>query len=157
MTNAEAIETLRANYPDTCFEQLRCAVDMAIKALEEPQRKKGRWEIYVISMLDGEGCKCSECGFEGVPYWDFCPNCGADMRTPVETARDIVHKAIDNSAWSDTVDTAKMHKVVDDKYAEMTKKTEESNRCDTCKHEKARWFSRCADCSDYELWEGKEE
>lgn len=44
------------------------------------ERKTGEWEIYVISMLDGEGCKCSECGFEGAPYWDFCPNCGADMR-----------------------------------------------------------------------------
>lgn len=37
MTNAEAIETLRANYPDACFEQLREAVDKAIKALEEPK------------------------------------------------------------------------------------------------------------------------
>ena len=35
---------------------------------------------YVISMLGGEGYKCSECGFECVPYWHFCPNCGADMR-----------------------------------------------------------------------------
>ena len=34
MTNAEAIETLRANYPDACFGQLREAVDMAIKSLE---------------------------------------------------------------------------------------------------------------------------
>ena len=34
MTNAEAIETLRANYPDACFEQLREAVDKAIEALE---------------------------------------------------------------------------------------------------------------------------
>ena len=34
MTNAETIETLRANYPDACFEQLREAVDKAIKALE---------------------------------------------------------------------------------------------------------------------------
>lgn len=34
MTNAEAIETLRANYPDACFEQLREAVDVAIKALK---------------------------------------------------------------------------------------------------------------------------
>lgn len=41
--------------------------------------KHGVWEIYVISMFDGEGCRCSECGFEGVPYWDFCPNCGARM------------------------------------------------------------------------------
>jgi len=46
----------------------------------QPERKKGKWEIYVISMLDGEGCRCSECGYEGAPYWDFCPNCGADMR-----------------------------------------------------------------------------
>ena len=45
-----------------------------------PERKRGRWEIYIISMIDGEGCRCSECGFEGAPYWEFCPNCGADMR-----------------------------------------------------------------------------
>ena len=44
-----------------------------------PERKRGRWETYIISMIDGEGCRCSECGFEGVPYWEFCPNCGADM------------------------------------------------------------------------------
>lgn len=129
-------------------------------------RKKGQWlpdnnSLYEMRFV------CSEChesevvptiGFTKYkPIWDFCPNCGADMRNPVEAARDIVHEAIDNSAWSDTVDTAKMHKVVDDKYAEMTKKTEESKQCDTCKHEKSRWFSRCADCSDYELWEGKDE
>ena len=36
MTNAEAIETLRANYPDACFEQLREAVDVAIEALKAP-------------------------------------------------------------------------------------------------------------------------
>lgn len=34
MTNAEAIETLRANYPDACYEQLREAVDVAIDALK---------------------------------------------------------------------------------------------------------------------------
>ena len=57
-----------------------CVEDMIENAPTiEPERKTGQWEIYVISMLDGEGCKCSECGFEGVPYWDFCPNCGARM------------------------------------------------------------------------------
>ena len=30
------------------------------------------------------------------------------------------------------------------------------HKCDTCKHEKSLWFNRCADCSDYELWEAKE-
>ncbi len=33
MTNYEAIETLKANYPDACYEQLREAVDKAIKVL----------------------------------------------------------------------------------------------------------------------------
>lgn len=46
----------------------------------QPERKTGKWEIYVISPFDGEGCRCSECKYEGAPYWDFCPNCGADMR-----------------------------------------------------------------------------
>lgn len=34
MTNTEAIETLRANYPDVCFSLLREAVDAAIDALQ---------------------------------------------------------------------------------------------------------------------------
>ena len=34
MTNTEAIETLRANYPDACYEQLREAVDSAIEVLK---------------------------------------------------------------------------------------------------------------------------
>lgn len=34
MTNEEAIRTLKANYPDACFDQLREAVNMAIKALK---------------------------------------------------------------------------------------------------------------------------
>lgn len=34
MTNVEAIEILRANYPDACYEQLREAVDAAIQALK---------------------------------------------------------------------------------------------------------------------------
>ena len=45
----------------------------------QPERKTGKWEIYVISPFDGEGCQCSECKYEGAPYWDYCPNCGARM------------------------------------------------------------------------------
>ena len=123
----------------------------------ESQRKKGMWiEHNPHKWGLGIVFECSECGekIDCEPS-NFCPNCGADMRTPVEIARNIVHEAIDNSVWSDTVDTTKMHKVVDDKYAEMTKKTEEPKKCDTCKHVKEPWFNGCADCSDYELWESK--
>ena len=57
-----------------CYEARK-----AIRALPSTDRK-GHWEIYVISPFDGEGCRCSECGTEGAPYWGYCPNCGADMR-----------------------------------------------------------------------------
>ena len=84
MTKEEAIETLRANYPDACYEQLRGAVDMAIEALQE--QKQGEWleREYVQVYEDGyESAICSECGAEitlEYPYDNFCPNCGAGMR-----------------------------------------------------------------------------
>ena len=39
----------------------------------EPQRMRGRWVI-----VDENVC-CSECGSPNMEY-NFCPNCGADMR-----------------------------------------------------------------------------
>ena len=75
MTNAEAIETLRANYPDACFEQLRCAVDMAIKALEKPERKRGKW----INIRHDNIAECDQCGITGRAWMNFCFDCGADM------------------------------------------------------------------------------
>lgn len=46
MTREEAIEVLRANYPDACYSLLREAVEMAIKALgQEPILDKIRDEI----------------------------------------------------------------------------------------------------------------
>lgn len=36
----------------------------------------------VVVSIHYDGWYCSECGyrFEGQPLWNFCPNCGADMR-----------------------------------------------------------------------------
>lgn len=39
MNREEAMNVLKANYPDPCFSDLRKAVDMAIKALEQPEPK----------------------------------------------------------------------------------------------------------------------
>ena len=55
-----------------------------IKALPsaQPERKKGKW----VDCEDGYYlANCSECGFqmdvhENRGYFNFCPNCGADMR-----------------------------------------------------------------------------
>lgn len=70
MTNAEAIETLRANYPDACFEQLREAVDKAIKALEEPkwipcsERLPEKEVVYILTV------HYNDCNF--IVFDDFC-------------------------------------------------------------------------------------
>ena len=46
MTNQEAIETIKANYPDERYTMLREALNMAIKAMEKqnvPDTNVGKW------------------------------------------------------------------------------------------------------------------
>lgn len=45
----------------------------AVPTADVVERKRGEWIIQ-----DGAVC-CSECG-EPNMEWNFCPNCGADMR-----------------------------------------------------------------------------
>lgn len=51
----------------------------------DSQRRTGRW-ISADAIFGGEPFYCSECGENtrdtvmGKPRWNFCPNCGADMR-----------------------------------------------------------------------------
>ena len=42
-----------------------------------PEREKGEWERK--SFYDNTPI-CSKCYCEGNWEWDYCPNCGADMR-----------------------------------------------------------------------------
>lgn len=74
MTRNDAIDVLKANYPDAHYSELREAVDLAIKVLEEPERKKGRW------LNKGRKICCSECGRVNFSKPNFCDECGADMR-----------------------------------------------------------------------------
>ena len=88
MTREEAIEYLRD--PIGKREQHDEAVNMAIKALEQPERKKGKWiathEFSLFSNPDSITYVCSECGNKiytvyGTPKTtNFCGKCGADMR-----------------------------------------------------------------------------
>ena len=41
------------------------------------ERKKATW---IEDGYRGLPCVCSYCGDEGTREWNFCPNCGADMR-----------------------------------------------------------------------------
>lgn len=88
MTNKEAIEELRELIEidlHPCPPIYEEALNLAIKALEE--RPHGEWldEKFVAFHLT-----CNQCGchlrrqknevFEGDFEYNFCPNCGADMR-----------------------------------------------------------------------------
>lgn len=92
MTREEAIDFLKAYYPDSCYKLLREAFDMAIEALKQPEQKRGEWRhLGVVEGYDiagqralAEKRECSECHFktnfiEGHGLYAFCPNCGAKM------------------------------------------------------------------------------
>lgn len=69
MTNEEAIETLKANYPDACFEELIKAVDAAIEALEKgPMKDRESIHEYVedfINCTNKETCQECKCQTDG--------------------------------------------------------------------------------------------
>lgn len=44
----------------------------------EPQRMRGRWVDK--NNMEGAWNYCSICGEQAIDLYDFCPNCGADMR-----------------------------------------------------------------------------
>lgn len=52
----------------------------------QPELKKGEWLTVETSFEGSEICKCSICGHKIWRYMDgsmpfnFCPNCGSDMR-----------------------------------------------------------------------------
>lgn len=84
MTNQEAIETIKANYPPENYSMLREALDIALTLLEDQEAKP---------MIENErGWNCPSCGIKligktasGYPCdlidlpLNFCPRCGQEM------------------------------------------------------------------------------
>ena len=87
MTRLKAIEHLKNiviySFQDGYTDEARQALKMAIKALEEPERRKGKWERHYCEDGNPDGWQCDCCGewfYFGDMKPNFCPNCGADMR-----------------------------------------------------------------------------
>ena len=59
------------------------AYDLAIEALE---RKHGEWIFNPNDAIEAMFTKpkCSKCGFESADGGNYCPNCGADMRSRLQ-------------------------------------------------------------------------
>ena len=86
MTREEAINVLKANYPDPCYSDLRKAVDRAIKALEEQQ-----WILCseTIDLPDHEVLCCDRYGEELTGWLSYsddqwlCESDGEMMYDPI--------------------------------------------------------------------------
>lgn len=49
----------------------------------EPEVRHGRWKVQMLDIGGGDKIRmlqCSECSRNANMKFDFCPNCGADMR-----------------------------------------------------------------------------
>ena len=80
MTNSEAIANLNHIY-GMVSPNIQRSLDVAFKALEK--QPQGEWKlIHGSSVVFG----CSRCNVRiiaMIPY-NFCPNCGADMKVGAE-------------------------------------------------------------------------
>lgn len=59
------------------YDRYNIATDAIVDI--QPDNPIAHWEIHIVSMLDGEECRCSNCGKEGDWIWRFCPSCGRRM------------------------------------------------------------------------------
>lgn len=85
MTREEAINVLNSSLELSYFDITKEALTIAIKALEQPEQKKGQWIDIVVANYKWM-IRCNKCGHlrnmistNGI-YPKFCENCGADMR-----------------------------------------------------------------------------
>ncbi len=85
MTREKAIEHIKNiaiySFQDGYTDEARQALDMAIKALEEPGRQKGEWIDYTEDgYVECPFCHSATNCDGNKDELHFCFSCGADMR-----------------------------------------------------------------------------
>ena len=58
----------------------RCKLIDAAPTIEAEPVVNGNWGKPFKIDAKHIGYKCSKCGCYGVPGWNYCPNCGANMK-----------------------------------------------------------------------------
>lgn len=85
MTNQEAIETIKANYPPENYSMLREALDTALALLEDQEAKpmienERGWNCPACGMkLIGKTASGYPCDLIDLPL-NFCPRCGQEVK-----------------------------------------------------------------------------
>lgn len=77
MRRGTAIAVLCDVLIDARYQVEKDAINMAIEALQD--RPQGKW-MPTENVLGVIGGKCSKCGEGTFVLYNFCPQCGADMR-----------------------------------------------------------------------------
>ena len=112
MTREEAIDVLKANYPDPCFSDLREAVDVAIKALKTdvPDINVGDINKFIDGLEEifadirgrhGDDSVCGLCEYDGAyigQSGDWCNECPGFDRDDCFKLSDKCRKR-----WIDTI------------------------------------------------------
>ena len=122
----DAIDLIEQFYAfESKSEQIALQIAMRDLPSAQPEPKRGKWIYCEDTTADCvDGYRCDQCGFfvpwdyqhKGIDFiqdYNFCPNCGADMRT----AEQIVHDAIDNTPMAEDAYPGikeRLHKAVDD-------------------------------------------
>ena len=97
------------------IDQAGAQTELMLLPSAQSEPKRGKW-IYKTGLITAPTgyWECSECKEGRLLYEEnFCPHCGADMRT----AEQIVHDAIDNTPMAEDAYPGikeRLHKAVDD-------------------------------------------
>ena len=76
---SDAIKTIEA---EECLGYVECKTEHLInqiRTIETIKPKRGEW-VDRSGGIEGAWNYCSVCGEQAIDLYDFCPNCGADMR-----------------------------------------------------------------------------
>lgn len=111
MTNKEAVKTLKANYPDACYELLREAVDMAIEALKATACNNLATDLQpckqddLISRQVANSKICNACGMIDCDQMDKCEKMFTaqpethEERTETHACDCIERQAVEHLDW----------------------------------------------------------
>lgn len=71
---------ITTSFADACHEIIEIVEEQpTIAPSAQPERKMGKW-IDKSGGIENAWNYCSVCGEQAIDLYDFCPNCGADMR-----------------------------------------------------------------------------
>ena len=95
VSREEALKEMQKYYDDCAktSEYTRLGFETAMNVIKDlqpvtPERPKGEWIGHFNETFETHWNTCSLCGQETTIAWNFCPNCGTDMREVSECSEE---------------------------------------------------------------------